>query len=89
MANDAHAGAHDKVRRWVLFSIRRRCRVEAKKWYASKVIWFNVLMVLVLVAGAFGFTDFEVSPQVEQWATLIILVVNLILRFVTKQPVKV
>jgi len=63
--------------------------VESKKWYISKVVWFNVLAVIVLVAGAFGFADFQPSAETEQWATLIILVVNLVLRFVTKQPIKV
>lgn len=61
--------------------------MEAKRWYASKVLWFNAVFVLVLVLNAFGFREFQPSPETEQWATLIILVVNLILRFVTKQPI--
>jgi hypothetical protein len=60
--------------------------MEAKKWYLSKTFWFNVIAIVVMVLGSFGYTG-EVP---EEWAAIvpaIIAIVNLILRFVTKQPV--
>ena len=60
-----------------------------KDWYKSKVLWFNVLALLVIVATAFGFVDFEAAPEVEQIGMVIVTIVNLLLRFMTKEPVKV
>jgi len=54
-----------------------------KPWYKSKVLWFNVLALVVFVAGAFGFAEFEAAPWVEPVGTVVVLIVNLVLRFVT------
>lgn len=58
-----------------------------KEFWKSKTFWFNVLSLLVLVAGAFGFNEFEASPEVGQIALVIVTIVNLVLRFVTKEPI--
>jgi hypothetical protein len=60
--------------------------MEAKKWYLSKTFWFNVVAVVVMILGAFGYTG-EVP---EEWAAIvpaIVAIVNLVLRFITKQPI--
>jgi len=61
----------------------------AKPFWRSKTFWFNVLALLLTVANAFGFTGFQPDPQVQDIATVIIILVNLLLRFVTRQPVSV
>ena len=63
--------------------------MEAKEFYKSKVFWFNVLSVVVLVANAFGFVEFEVASESSDLAMFIILGVNLALRFITKVPIKI
>lgn len=55
----------------------------AKKWYASKTIWVNLLSIVALIAQAE--TGFVMSPEAEAG---IIAVVNLILRAVTKEEIK-
>jgi len=62
--------------------------METKKWYMSKVLWFNVLSAIVLIANAFGFVGFTPSPETNDLAMFIILGVNITLRFITKVPIK-
>ena len=59
-----------------------------KKFWKSKTFWFNVLALVVAVATAFGFGEFEPDPRISQIATFVVLVINLILRLVTKEPVR-
>ena len=61
--------------------------MQAKKWYLSKTVIFNILALVVAIAAAFGFAGFTPSPETEQVAMVIITIVNLILRGVTKQPI--
>ena len=61
--------------------------MDSKKFYQSKTFWFNVIALIVMVLGAFGYEG-EIP---EEWAALvpaILAIVNLILRFVTKQPIE-
>ena len=60
--------------------------METKSWYLSKTLWFNGLALVVLVAASFGYTG-EISPDFAAVAPAIVLLINLILRFVTKQPI--
>ena len=60
--------------------------METKKWYESKTLWFNVVAICVLVAGSFGYTG-ELSGDWAEAAAVILAVVNLVLRIVTKQPI--
>ena len=62
---------------------------QAKSIFYSKTFWFNVVALIVLVAGSFGFNEAELSPNLETYALVIVTVVNLLLRLVTKQPVKI
>ena len=58
-----------------------------KPWWRSKTLWFNLVALMVAVATAFGYGEFEPSPEVQQWALVIVTVVNLVLRLVTRQPI--
>jgi hypothetical protein len=62
--------------------------VNAKSVFLSKTFWFNLLALIVLVANAFGFAEFSRDPAVDQYALIIITLVNIALRVFTKQPVK-
>ena len=50
-------------------------------WYKSKQFWFNVLTVIVAVAAAFGFDDFEPDARTIVIAQLAAAAVNVALRF--------
>ncbi len=58
------------------------------KWVLkSKTFWFNVLALVVLVANALGYADFQANPQLMEIGSTIIVLVNLVLRFATTQPI--
>ena len=64
--------------------------MPSKKFYTSKTFWFNVLALLVGVAGVFGFNEFvpsaEVEGQIAATGTLVaalVPIINIFLRFVT------
>ena len=61
--------------------------MSGKPFYYSKTFWFNVLALIVAVANAFGFADFQADPDVLQLAVGIVALVNIGLRFITKQPI--
>lgn len=62
--------------------------MEKKSVFRSKTFWFNLLALAVLVANEFGFGEFQADPNLESYALVIVTVVNIVLRLVTKQPVK-
>jgi hypothetical protein len=61
-----------------------------KKFYSSKTFWFNtlafVLAVGLPVLGTYGYTG-EVPAAWAVFVVPAIALVNLILRFVTKEPI--
>ena len=61
-----------------------------KKFYASKTFWFNtlafVLAVGIPVLGQYGYTG-ELSADVGVFVVPAIALVNLVLRFLTKEPI--
>ena len=63
-----------------------------KPSYTSKTIIFNVLAIVVLVASQFGYVG-DISPEIEGYVNalmpLVVLVVNILLRFATKQPISI
>lgn len=67
----------------------RRFKVNTKSIWLSKTFWFNALALVILVANAFGFAEFMRDPAVDQYALIIITLVNIGLRMLTKRPVKV
>lgn len=57
---------------------------EAKTIVQSKTLWFNAIALVVMVVQSV--TGFEV--QAEEQAG-VVAIVNMILRFITRSPVKV
>lgn len=58
--------------------------MDQKPFYTSKTLWFNLLAVAVFVAGSFGYADFLPDPDLLALAAAVL---NLGLRFATRQPV--
>jgi len=59
------------------------------KWYASKVIWANVLAVIVAVAFVFGVTpNQDTVKTVVEFLSLLMPVINVGLRLITKKPIE-
>lgn len=58
-----------------------------KAWWKSKTVWFNLLALVTAIAGGWGYT----GELPADWAVLvpsIIAAVNLLLRLVTKEPLR-
>lgn len=71
---------------------------EGKNPLVSKTLLFNALVLIVTVAGYYGFKEFEPAQEVQPlaeglYALVTILipflapVVNMVLRFVTREPI--
>jgi len=54
-----------------------------KKWYESKTVWFNLVSAIVVIIQQYV-TGFVLTAQTEM---LILMVINLVLRVVTKDPI--
>ncbi len=61
--------------------------MDVKEFWKSKTFWFNALALLVLIAQGFGFADFANDPRLADYAAMVITAINIVLRFVTAQPV--
>jgi hypothetical protein len=59
-----------------------------KKFYESKTFWFNVLFLLGAVAAYFGFADFKPDSNTVELASVVVAVINIILRFMTSQAIR-
>ena len=57
---------------------------DAKKWFQSKTIWTN-LVAIVTGAGALVMGEVSLSTGV---APIVLALLNIILRIVTKQPIE-
>ncbi len=53
-----------------------------KKFWTSKTFWVNLIAIAVLVLQSY--TEFVISPVIQ---AEILVGINLLLRFVTKEPV--
>jgi hypothetical protein len=60
---------------------------ENKKFYESKTFWFNLLTILIALAGLFGFADFKPDENTLEFLALLLGGVNLALRFWTNKPI--
>lgn len=58
-----------------------------EKLEGYKTVVFFALALLIAVANMFGFGDFQMSADQEEIALVVVSVVGLILRFVTKSAV--
>lgn len=66
-----------------------------KNFLESKTFWFNLLTLVVALAGIFGFDQYVPSPEAQETIDSIVAlvvasvpVVNIVLRFATKVPLK-
>jgi len=68
--------------------------MQAKKWYLSKTVRANtfvgVVTLLIALGGFLSGPDFplELSPEVAYLIGFAIAILNVVLRFVTKQPIE-
>ena len=60
--------------------------MHSKKFWESKTFWFNLVFLIITVAGPalafFGFGEFEPDPTWVTIAGVLVTVVNLVLRLV-------
>ena len=62
--------------------------MTGKQFWKSKTLWFNVLALVVILADSLGFADFVGDPLLEEYGLVLITIVNVLLRFVTKERVE-
>jgi len=65
--------------------------MEAKKFWKSKTFWVNVIGILVLAIPQLIEALTQTFPQadlISVWGGFVLAVLNIILRFVTEQPVE-
>ena len=58
----------------------------SKPFYKSKTFWFNALAFVSAVAASYGFTG-ELAPELQPFVVPAVTLINVVLRFVTKQGV--
>lgn len=63
--------------------------MDVKSILKSKTFWFNLIALVVIVANGFGFSEFQADPNLDSYALVIITVVNIVLRVMTRTVVKV
>ena len=61
--------------------------MKAKALLSSKVFWFNLLFILVAIAGLFGYQDFQPDPKVVEGVGALVLIGNIVLRLFTSKPI--
>lgn len=58
-----------------------RSRNDGKKWYTSKTLWANVVLIVsILLQMKLGFL---IEPEIQ---ALVVTLINIVLRKITKQP---
>lgn len=62
---------------------------KGKPFWKSKTLWFNLLFLVVYVAQQYGFAEFIPSDDVQNIAIGLVAVINIVLRIITKEPVKI
>lgn len=65
--------------------------MSKKMWYQSKTIWANVLGLAVLIIPQLIDALTQTFPQADLitvWGGFALAVVNIVLRFVTSEPLK-
>lgn len=63
-------------------------KMNSKVWYQSKTVWLNLLVVIVALLGFVVSPDFPLElGQYAEYVTLALAILNIILRFVTGQPI--
>lgn len=67
----------------VILSYGEAERKYGKKWYKSKTLWVNILALIVLFLDEKMGVKLSVEEQ-----TSILAVINIILRIVTKEPIR-
>lgn len=64
---------------------------SGKPWWQSKTIIFNVIFGVLAVATVllnhYGFDEFVPSEEVVEIVGLVVAIVNVILRAVTREPI--
>ncbi len=62
---------------------------QTKPFWASRTIWANLFMVAGVVLESTGVTDIFNAETQEMALAAVMGVVNLVLRFVTKDPITI
>ena len=62
-------------------------KIDGKALLKSKTFWFNILTLIIAVASAFGFKDFEADDTILQIVALIGGLGNILLRTKTSRPI--
>ncbi len=59
-----------------------------KAFYESKTFWFNALTVVLAIAMYFGFGNFQPDTRAIELGSVIVAVINIVLRFASSAAIK-
>jgi hypothetical protein len=59
-----------------------------KKFWQSKSFWFNALAFVIAILANFGYTG-EVPEELGQFVLPVVFLINVVLRFITKQKITI
>ena len=59
----------------------------SKPIYKSKTFWFFLLYLAVSVAGVFGFAGWQPTSEQSEIVSIVVAIVGILLRFLSKVPV--
>jgi len=60
---------------------------QGKSLISSKTFWFNILFVLVSLAGLFGYSEFKPDERLVSFVATFGAVINIVLRVKTSEPI--
>jgi len=56
-----------------------------KRWYQSKTVIINIISLCAMILAYYGFN--LTQEEISQIASFVIIFINIILRFITKEPI--
>ena len=61
--------------------------MDTKKFWQSKTLWLNIVAFIILVASQMGFVIPEVPADWMPFVAPVVVMLNFLLRLITKQAV--
>lgn len=61
--------------------------METKRWWQSRMVWFNVLSGIVGVATTMSESPLASDPKVKAGFTAFVGIGNIVLRLITDKPI--
>ena len=61
--------------------------MNTKALLTSKTFWFNILTVVIALAGVVGFADFQPTKETAETTIALVGIANILLRLLTRTSI--